>query len=84
MKKAQRQALTEMVGKDIFLPDLTQLRRKPGATLDHYMNELTGMKPTQKKAELKLAVKVKVAQPCRTLCDPMDCSPPVSSVHGIL
>ena len=24
------------------------------------------------------------AQSCLTLCDPMDCSPPVSSVHGIL
>lgn len=47
MKKAQCQALIEMVRKDIFfLLDLTQLRRKPGATLDHYMSELTGMKPT--------------------------------------
>ena len=26
---------------------------------------------------------VKVAQPCPTLCDPIDCSPPGSSVHGI-
>ena len=24
-----------------------------------------------------------VAQSCLTLCDPMDCSPPSSSVHGI-
>ena len=24
-----------------------------------------------------------VAQSCQTLCDPMDCSPPGSSVHGI-
>jgi len=23
------------------------------------------------------------AQPCLTLCDPMDCSPPDSSLHGI-
>ena len=29
-------------------------------------------------------VTVLVAQPCLTLCDPMDCSPPGSSVHGIL
>ena len=27
---------------------------------------------------------VKVAQSCLTLCDPMDCSPAGSSVHGIL
>ena len=25
-----------------------------------------------------------VDQSCLTLCDPMDCSPPSSSVHGIL
>ena len=25
-----------------------------------------------------------VAQTCPSLCDPMDCSPPGSSVHGIL
>ena len=31
-----------------------------------------------------LSVKVLVAQSCLTLCDPMDCSPPGSSVHGIL
>ena len=28
--------------------------------------------------------KSEVAQSCPTLCDPMDCSPPGSSVHGIL
>ena len=28
--------------------------------------------------------KVSVAQSCLTLCDPMDCSPLVSSVHGTL
>ena len=27
---------------------------------------------------------VKLLQSCATLCDPMDCSPPGSSVHGIL
>ena len=29
-------------------------------------------------------VKVLVVQLCPTLCNPMDCSPPDSSVHGIL
>ena len=29
-------------------------------------------------------VKVLVAQSCLILCDPIDCSPPGSSVHGIL
>ena len=31
-----------------------------------------------------LKKKVLVAQSCLTLCDPMDCRPPGSSVHGIL
>ena len=29
------------------------------------------------------AVAVKSLQSCPTLCDPMDCSPPGSSAHGI-
>ena len=29
-------------------------------------------------------IKVLVLQQCLTPCDPMDCSPPGSSVHGIL
>ena len=33
---------------------------------------------------VKLKVKVLVTQSCTTLCDPIDCSPPGSSVHGIL
>ena len=32
---------------------------------------------------LPILVKVLVAQSCPTLCDPMDCSLPGSSVHGI-
>ena len=31
-----------------------------------------------------LCVHAKLFQSCLTLCDPMDCSPPGSSVHGIL
>ena len=34
--------------------------------------------------QLRMKVKVLVTQLCLTLCDPMDCSPPVSSVHRIL
>ena len=30
------------------------------------------------------SMKVLIAQSCPTLCDPLDCSPPGSSVHGIL
>ena len=34
----------------------------------------------EKKSQV---TQVLVAQSCPTLCDPMDCSPPGSSVHGI-
>ena len=33
---------------------------------------------------MKVKSESEVAQSCLTLCDPMDCSPPGSSVHGIL
>ena len=33
---------------------------------------------------VKVKMKVLATQLCLTLCDPMDCSPPGSSVHGIL
>ena len=32
---------------------------------------------------MKVKSESEVAQPCPTLSDPMDCSPPGSSVHGI-
>ena len=32
---------------------------------------------------MKVKSKSEVVQSCPTLCDPMDCSPPGSSVHGI-
>ena len=32
---------------------------------------------------MKVKDESEVAQSCPTLCDPMDCSPPGSSVHGI-
>ena len=38
----------------------------------------------QRAWEPALPGKVSVAQSCQTLCDPVDCNPPSSSVHGIL
>ena len=32
---------------------------------------------------MKVKSESEVAESCPTLCDPMDCSPPGSSVHGI-
>ena len=38
----------------------------------------------QRKQALREVCKCMLSQSCWTLCDPMDCSPPGSSVHGIL
>ena len=40
--------------------------------------------PSLKERESTRKVKVLVVQSCPTLFNPMDCSPPGSSVHGIL
>ena len=40
------------------------------------------MEVSQKKRKIELLC-ISVAQLCPALCDPMDCSPPGSSVHGI-
>ena len=39
---------------------------------------------TESRTRLRCKVKVLVTRLCLTLCDTMDCSPPGSSVHGIL
>ena len=39
---------------------------------------------TENNLEQESKVKVLVTQSYPTLCDPMDCSPPGSSVHGTL
>ena len=38
----------------------------------------------QRLYTFKVCVRAKPLQSCPTLCDPMDCSPPGSSVHGTL
>ena len=51
-----------------------------------YFFKDTFLKPCAQIRNIYLQVKVKVlvTQSCLTLCDPVDCSPPGSSVHGIL
>ena len=43
-----------------------------------------GAPTTRDPGQVRLWCEVKSAQSCPTLCDPVDCSPPGSSVHEIL
>ena len=58
-------------------------------TRDWYMSPVLAgrfftTKPPGKPTHVSVCVCVCVTQSCLTLCDSMDCSPPGSSVHGIL
>ena len=37
----------------------------------------------QEKIRVKMEKESEMAQPCPTLCNPTDCNPPSSSIHGI-
>ena len=58
-----------------------------GRNINHlrYADDTTLMAESEEELKsLLMKVKVLVTQLCLTLCDPIDCSPPGSSVHGIL
>ena len=60
--------------------------RAPGVADSHTLHGETGiwLSRLQHFEAVRWGVKVKVAQSYLTLCNPMDCSPPGSSVYGIL
>ena len=58
--------------------------RSPTLQTDTLPSEPPGKSNTWLISWSKWKVKVKVAQWCLTLCNPMDCNLPGSSVHGIL
>ena len=50
----------------------------------HFFNALLFQNLLNFQRVLEFLIKVLVIQSCPPLCDPMDCSPPGSSVHEIL
>ena len=60
------------------LPDPGIEPRSPALQADSLLTELC------RKTEERIESESEIAQCCLTLCDPMDCSLPGSSVHGIL
>ena len=57
---------------------------KMGLIKDRNGMDLTEAKDIKKRWQEYTESESEVAQSCLTLCDPMDCSPPGSSAHGIL
>ena len=62
---------------------------KMGSIKDRNGMNLTEAEDIKKKwreyteSKSKSESEIEVAQSCPTLCDPVDCSPPDSSIHGI-
>ena len=65
---------------------LAQLTKNPPAMWETWVRFL-GWEDSLKKGKAThsslLAWRIPVVQSCPTLCDPMDCSLPGSSVHGV-
>ena len=57
---------------------------KMGSMKDRNGMDLTKAEDIKKRWQEYTESESEVAQSCLTLCDPMDCSPPGSSAHGIL
>ena len=67
-------------------PTLVQPHRRQPIRLRHpwdSLGKITGVGCHFLLQCMKLKSESEVAQSCPTLSDPMDCSPPVSSAHGI-
>ena len=54
-----------------------------GFSRQEYWSGMPSPSPPMQSTPVQSLVKVKVAQSCPALCDPMDCSLPGSSIHGI-
>ena len=72
----------------LYLHTSGHMQRQPHGEHVESMKRRCSMVSSSKKISLHLEkevkVKVLVTQLCPILCNPMDCSPPGSSVHGIL
>ena len=54
-----------------------------GKSSPNFLNIEKLQRKTQSTIILSTSMHAKLLQSCQILCDPMDCSPPGSSVHGI-
>ena len=64
-------------------PQQVLVRRRRIGTFIHCWWDHFPLEYSQGLKVLSTELSYSVAQSCPTLCDPMDCSPPGSSVHGI-
>ena len=66
----------------IFKKGLPVLFRRYRIARGTFLSYSAGSKPPQ-TLNHKTAAAAKSLQLCPTLCDPMDCSPPGSPIHGV-
>ena len=59
------------------------IQRNKNTNLKRYMHPYVHCSIIYNSQGIEATSSVLVAQSCLTLCDPMDCSPPGSSVHEI-
>ena len=64
-------------------PQQVLVRRRRIGTFIHCWWDHFPLEYSQGLKVLSTELSYSVAQSCPTLCDPMDCSPPGSSIHGI-
>ena len=75
-KKAMTNLDSILKSRDITLPTKVHLVKAMVFPVVLFGCESWTIKKAESESE--------VAQSCPTLCDPVDCSPPGSSIHGIL
>ena len=85
----EAEAITEFALEFALLLRISgRMQRQPQGEHVESMKRRCSMVCSSKKISLHLEKEVKgkalVTQLCPILCNPMDCSPPGSSVHGIL
>ena len=73
----------EDIGKKRWQENTEEEHRKDLHNQDNHDGVITDLEPDILECEVKWALGRKVSQSCPTLCDPVDCSLPGSSVHGI-
>ena len=76
-------AVGEKIKKKSLIAPTDQNLYNRISTESYFLSHLTSLNATCRSPERETSSECSVTQSCSILCDPMDCSPPSSFVHGI-